>query len=263
MFRRLLELVFPSNIYCMACGAIIDRSRPYSLCDSCLSELHWVNGRSCERCGKALGADYDGELCPDCEDMEHYFDKGVICLEYGMHEREMILSYKYGGRAYMGEKFADMMYDKLAYEGLAYRGRGNGAVSARKRTDAFDLVVPVPVHKSKLKKRGYNQAQLMAAALAEKLGLLCASEVLVKVKHVDSMSHLNAAERRENIKNSFTMAAGQGKIVKDRRILLVDDVYTTGSTVDECGRVLLEAGARSVSIICLAAGTAYRTREEG
>lgn len=246
MFKKISELIFPSNIYCMACGAIIDKTRPYSLCDSCLRQLHWVTGSTCEKCGKALAEDYDGELCPDCCKTEHNFKKGIICLEYGLHEREMILSYKYGGRAYMGEKLADIMYDKLMYEGL---------------TDAFDIVIPVPIHRDKLKARGYNQAKLMAAPLAEKLGLLCASGALIKVKHMDSMSNLSAAQRRENIKNSFTVAKGQGKIIEGKNVLLVDDVYTTGSTADECSRMLTEAGAESVCVICLAAGTAYKREE--
>ena len=92
--EALSEAVFPSNIYCACCGRLIDGTRPYALCDSCMKKMHWNNGRTCEKCGKALPETYRGGRCYSCMESNHSCRKGYSCLTYGLYEREMILDYK-------------------------------------------------------------------------------------------------------------------------------------------------------------------------
>ena len=128
MLKNLIsELIFPSNIYCISCRSIIDNSRPYALCDDCLSTFQWANGRTCEKCGKILQDAYRHDVCADCRETGHFFEKGYTCVQYGISERELLLSLKYGGQTFIGEKIAHIMADRLENEDFE-----------------ADLVIPVP-----------------------------------------------------------------------------------------------------------------------
>ena len=155
------EAIFPGSIYCICCGAMIDDTRNYALCDICAEHLHWINERSCLKCGKALQDTYKGELCYDCMRRDHSFSKGYSCLTYGLHEREMLMAYKYNSKGYYGKKFGDILYDKVMAENIN-----------------TDLIVPVPLHKKREKKRGYNQTEIMAKQLSNRWGVPMNSFVL-------------------------------------------------------------------------------------
>lgn len=232
-----LEMIFPSNIYCICCDNIIDKTRPYSLCDACVRNLHWANGDTCAKCGKILGENYRRPLCNDCYEMEHLFVRGFTCVEYGMYEKLLLRDYKYHGKPYFGDKLAEIMADRLALEELP-----------------LDLIVPVPMHKSKEKKRGYNQAALLARGIGRRMGIDCDERLLFRTRKTSVMNKLDPQSRRDNVKNAFTLDLEKGKIIKDKTLLLVDDIFTTGSTLDECTRLLLEGGAKEVYVICFAAG---------
>ena len=235
--RKLLELLFPSDLYCISCESIIDKSRVYSLCDKCVRMFHWVDERTCEKCGKILQAEYLHRICVDCRENERRFIKGYTCLQYGLYERELLLAFKYGGKAYIGEKIARAMADRIKPEGFE-----------------TDIIVPVPMHKRKLASRGYNQAEIIAVNLARILNLKSQNKLLLRTGYTAAMSRLAPEERRMNIENAFKVAGNAAKKIEGKRVLLVDDIYTTGSTADECSRALLEAGAIEVRFISFAAG---------
>ena len=237
VFKKILELLFPSNIYCISCGGIIDRSRIYSLCDNCARMFHWANGRTCEKCGRALQDDYIHNICADCRENEHFFEKGYTCAQYGINERKLLLSFKYGGKLYIGEKIAEAMADRLGGENL----------------DA-DLIIPVPMYRKKQRKRGYNQAEIISEYLSKKMAVPYSGKLLLRTGDTAAMSRLAAAERRMNMEGAFSMAPGSEEKVKGKSILLVDDIYTTGSTADACAQALMASGARKVQVITFAAG---------
>lgn len=239
--RELGKLIFPDNIYCLGCGKIIDSSRTYSLCDECVRNFHWANKKVCDKCGKLMSEDGIYDLCKDCRHETHYFRKGFTCLMYGLYERELVWAFKYGKQGYMSDKLGEMLIDRLEPEfekGLK-----------------IDIIVPVPIHKEKLKQRGFNQAELMAKPLAKKSSLPLISQVLLRTKSTLAMSNLDPVQRKENILGAFMVKKGKERVLKEKSILLVDDVYTTGSTANECSKVLLEAGAKAIYIITLAAGS--------
>ncbi|MDR1134802.1 MAG: ComF family protein [Clostridiales Family XIII bacterium] len=234
--RKLLDLVFPPSIYCISCGNLIDETRVYSLCDKCAREFKWANGKTCEKCGRILGDDYNGTLCGECGQSAHAYEKGYACLEYGSC-REVIHGFKYLGRMYYAESIAQIMHDRLA-----------------EAASEFDAVLPTPMYKPKERKRGYNQADLIGGLLAAKTGLDYDNDTLVRRRNTAPMSGLGKEAREENVRDAFAVAEGKADAVRGKRLLIVDDIYTTGSTLDACAKVLTDAGAKSVCFIVLAAG---------
>jgi len=237
IINNLLELLFPSNIYCVSCRSIIDKTRPYALCDECMASFRWANDKTCEKCGKILQENYVHDTCIDCRETDHEFTKGYTCVQYGVKERELLLAFKYGGQSFIGEKIAEVMADRILPECLE-----------------IDLLIPVPMFKAKEKKRGYNQAGVIAKCLSKKLELPCLEGVLLRTENTPAMSGLTSFERRINMENAFCLSQGVADEVKGKRILLVDDIYTTGSTVSACAKVLMNQGACEVRVITFAAG---------
>lgn len=252
------ETIFPSNIYCIVCGSLIDRSRPYALCDECMRKMHWITGRTCTVCGKALQDTYrgahgsnGGNLCYDCMEREHFFKRGWSCMTYGLHEREVMMDIKYNRKGYIARKMGDVMFDRM--ESLI-------AEAAKKEIVPFDVVVPVPVSKKRLIKRGYNQSELMARQFVKRWRDFSAEvprlegKVLERRRETVMLRSLNPAERRLALKGAFGIISNTEVRITGKTVLLIDDIYTTGATADECSKVLLEGGAEEVYILTLCSG---------
>ncbi len=237
IIEKIEEAVFPSNIYCISCGSMIDASRPYSLCDECARKLHWINGRACDKCGKALPDTYHGRLCYDCMMHKHYFKKGYSCLTYGLYERQILLDYKYNGKSYLCRKLGDILFDRICCENLE-----------------IDVIIPVPVHKKRRKSRGYNQSELMAKRLSKLCGVPSDCESLVRNRETTLLRSLNPAEREAALEGAFSVTAAGKRKICGKRILVIDDIYTTGATADACSKTLIEAGAAEVFLLSLASG---------
>lgn len=290
--RELDEALFPSNIYCLCCGSLIDRSRTYSLCDVCIGKFHWNTGRTCEKCGKALpevsGGTLNGSIqepgrprrdtprtgrrfCFDCLREEHSFQRGFSCLTYGLHERELMMDLKYGGKGYIAARCGDMMFDRMEGE-ILY-----GLFSPEQ--SPIDLIVPVPVGQSRLRRRGYNQAEWMAGQLARRWREAAAEsrreaavlkeehaevplpvapvlrpDLLERTRETRKLRSLNPAERRLELIGVFRVRQSMQAGLQGKRVLLIDDIYTTGATADACSKALLAGGAREVYLLTWAAG---------
>lgn len=250
------EAVFPSNIYCICCGSLIDRSRPYALCDACVKKFHWINGRTCEKCGKALQDTYRGRLCYDCMTYEHHFERGFSCLTYGLYERAVLLDHKYNGRGYLAAKFGDILYDRISCEDIRP-----------------DVIIPVPISPGRMKARGYNQSALMAARLAERWGIPMDEHSLIRKKETGLLRSLGPADRRLALDGAFCISGEAAKGASGGRqknaerlngktVMLVDDIYTTGATADACSKVLTDAGAGRVYLLTFASGGNRRPAEK-
>ncbi|MDR1028387.1 MAG: double zinc ribbon domain-containing protein, partial [Clostridiales Family XIII bacterium] len=230
---RLGELLFPSGIYCVACGNVIDETSPYALCDRCLREIDWNTGKVCAKCGKSLevgraedrdaheegvpGAGSD-TLCFDCEAGDRVFRRGYACVTYAGPAREIVRALKYRDRAYIAERLAEIMRDRILDEIDAETGE----------VFAPDLILPVPMYIIKKRKRGYDQAILMARRLALWLRIPCEERCLVRREATAVMSGLSRDARRRNVRDAFALREGAADRVAGRRVLLVDDVFTTG-----------------------------------
>ncbi len=232
-----MQCLYPPSIYCIMCGSIIDETRKYCLCDSCITRFMWIKNKTCEKCGKLLEENYTKKLCPDCLKREHYFDKGFTCSQYGLYERSLIVDFKKLGKSYIGKVLGEILYDRIVIENLE-----------------LDVIISVPIHRKKLKERGYNQAELMALSLAKKLGVEYDGDVLFRTKKTVPMKRLGPAERIDNLRGAFDINLSTIDKIRGKNILIVDDIYTTGATLDECSRILKENYAKKVYILTFAAG---------
>ncbi len=239
--KQLAEAVFPSNIYCIACGRPIQPYEVYSLCDECLQEIRWVNGKMCRVCGKPLEDWYPADICGECANRERSFDRGVTCVLYDETERRIIRDFKYRGKSYLAEKLAEIIYDKISAVGCE-----------------FDIIIPVPMYSEKERERGYNQAALLGRFLGEMTGTECRCDCLLRVRSTVPMNRLGARDRRKNLDGAFEVTSPGKKLLSGRRVLLIDDIYTTGTTAEHCSELLKECGAVSVTVATVAAGRNQR-----
>lgn len=230
--RVISELFFPSGIKCVICGDDIPGYDRYAVCDRC--ELSH-NTKYCLRCGRAMKnmADY----CDYCQNHKYAFDFARAPFVYENEVVNLVHKLKYGGGKYLAEVMAEFMADEYYESGF----------------DA-DIVTFVPMHEKKKHKRGYNQAEEIARALSGILELPLV-DVLDRVKLTDNLAKLGKAERAEAIDGAI--ALNPGVKVKRKKILLVDDVFTTGATSNECARVLKRAQSSKIFVLTFATGRSH------
>lgn len=228
--KHALSLLFPTR--CPVCDDIVT---PYGekICLGCMEQLKLLTPPWCMRCGKKLKE--DREFCEDCKKKVHYFVRGRALYEY--HSvASSIYRMKYGKRQEYAEFFGEEMGRYLQN----FIGQVNP-----------DGIIPVPLHRKRHNKRGYNQALLLAKALGAYLKIPVYDKLLLRTKNTLPLKLQNPAERQNNLKKAFIMARND---VKLKTILLVDDIYTTGSTIDEVTRVLHQSGVEKVYFVTLACG---------
>jgi ComF family protein len=233
---HILNILFPKT--CPLCGEIIHPKG--EICETCGKQLAYIQEPKCKKCGKPFDAQEEEarvrEYCPDCVKRCHSYDFGMAVFQYTESVRESIYRFKYHNqRTYAG------------FYGKAMAKQYGQTILAL----GVEALIPVPVSAKKKISRGYNQAELIAAELGKTLNLPMENNLLQRIKNTTPQKELNDIERRNNLKNAFKI---KENIVKYRKILLVDDIYTTGSTVDACAQVLKTAGVKNVYFITLAIG---------
>lgn len=174
-------------------------------------------------------------LCGPCLETEPSFGRARSVFVYDDASRQLVLSFKHGDRTLLTRTFAPLM------------ARAGEVVLAE-----ADLLVPVPLHWVRLLKRRYNQAALLASALSQLSGLPHDPFVLQRTRHTASQGHKSAKDRVKNVQNAFAVDEGRAEKINGRRIVLVDDVLTTGATVEACARALSNAGAAGVDVLTVA-----------
>ena len=199
---------------------MINSSRIHGICDSCIAQIDWTAE--------------DFYLEPG----GFHFDEIMSCCVYGFYPRQIIFGLKLGGKTYVAKGIGKLMGERAALS-----------------ENKYDFLVPVPSSKKRIQRRGFNQAALLAKYAANELGLYVKENVLVKTGETKSMRGSSGMDRRQMLREVFRVT--ELSAVKDRRILLVDDVVTTGSTADECARTLKNAGAAQVGVLCFACASGY------
>ncbi len=255
----LLEAIFPTALYCICCGAIIDSTRTYGLCDSCVEKVRWAIGKTCAHCGKLILGPYPHKECYDCRKKDHRFDHGYTCAQYGTLERQIIMEFKYCKKAWIGRRIAEAMADRM--EQIRQNG---GLFQNGEQTDDYpwNYVIPVPVHPSRLRERGYNHAAVIARFFARRTGLRFREDLLVRSRRTTAMKKLSSWERLENLAGAFDVTSAGRRALPGKAVLLIDDIYTTGSTADACTDVLKQAGAAQVDLLTFASGGNYPFGED-
>jgi ComF family protein len=226
-------LDFALPLRCPACGTIIGQK--HSFCLDCWRSIRFLGDPCCDRCG--LPFDYErGEdmQCGACLTSPPEFDRLRAAVAYGPTARAIALKLKYAGKPAVAGTLAAFMQRHL-----------DGA-------ERDSILVPVPLHRWRIWKRGYNQAALIATALARRSGLRLERELLQRTKATPSLRGLGRRERALAVRGAFKVPPSKTPEIVGRTIVLVDDVYTSGATANACAKALRRAGAARVNIICWA-----------
>ena len=227
-----MRLLYPPR--CTFCEEIIPLTVDNLVCYPCEEEYPLIDDPTCTQCGKQLA--HDHEFCIDCKEAKHLYDQGIALYPYQGMIKESLYRFKYGGRRKYAHFFAENMARKLEESTFWHQ---------------VDLIVPVPVSEERLKTRGYNQAEELAGHLSKMTKVPYNKDRLIRVKDTKPQSEFGPRQRSENIKNAFACKwplEDQYKV-----ILIIDDIYTTGSTINECAKILKQSGADKIysCVVCI------------
>jgi ComF family protein len=226
----LLEFFLPRM--CLFCGVPVGEQAVVAVCPACEAQVQWVESPLCTCCGMRF-ADRDGadHLCGDCQTDPPPFARARAAALYDGPVAQAITRFKFSRQLAFLPVMQHWLQRRLCLELVA----------------AADLLAPVPLHPKRLKHRGFNQALLLAQSFSQ---APVAREAVVRTRHTQPQVGLKPKERQDNVKGAF--AVSDPELVKGKNVLLIDDLFTTGSTVKECSRVLLKAGAFQVEVLTVA-----------
>jgi len=241
--EAVLGFIYPRSLYCVLCGNTLMPGARMGVCDACCSSLPFIHPPTCRTCGKPVeqadflvGDETVEGICPDCLHVSHDFLQATSVFEYTSSIQKLIYRYKYDGEYSLGATFSVFMAEALT-------GHFGWKV---------DLVLPVPLHPNRLKRRGFNQSAVLSTHIAEICGIDHSEDILCRCIDTPTQTRLGRHGRAENLKNAFCVR-DKSKI-DGKTLLLIDDVYTTGATADSCTIALKKAGAAGVFVLTLATG---------
>lgn len=231
--ERLFQFLLPPQCHC--CEKFLEEGQK-GICSDCLSKIQWIEPPFCSVCGTPfISKEVETHPCGACMTRKKYFTmaRALGCYEGSL--KEAIHRWKYQEKTYLTSFWGDWMA-----EGLYHYWDSK----------MFDLLIPVPLHTQRLRERGFNQALLLVKVLSRRTGIPYRNRVLQKIRPTLPQVHLSGVERERGVRGSFHINGREA--LEGKSILLVDDVYTTGATVNECSKVLLAGGAERVDVLTLA-----------
>lgn len=223
---KILELLFPQNVKCLFCGK---EDGGFGICDECVKSLPYIEGKTCIKCGAPINS---GNVCYECKNSNHHFERVFSIFNYDGEIKQSIIKFKQAGSKYVGRPLATLVadyFDKLEIP--------------------FDTIIPMPIHPNRLESRGFNQSELLLEVVKSRYGRVY-NNVLARVKDTPHQTGLGKANRQKNLDKAFKVI--EKSKVKNKVVLVFDDIYTTGSTIDEVAKTLYKAGAVKVYGLCLA-----------
>lgn len=230
---KILDILYPRR--CPVCDGIVPPEDGL-ICRTCAKKLPYIKEPCCMKCGKELRHEEE-EYCMDCKKWERAYTQGKALFSYDERMQKSVSAFKYKGR----QEYAVLYGRELA----------RWFQTQIKRWDA-QVLIPVPVHKSRYRQRGYNQAALLARSLSHYTNIPVDENILCRRKKTAAQKALNDKERRKNLQDAFQLTK---KVVQYKKVILVDDIYTTGSTADACARVLKQGGVEQVYLLSLCIGS--------
>src|SRR5216117_1196167 len=232
LLQSAVSLLYPPG--CTICGKSI-RAGEY-LCDQCETKAVQIVAQFCQKCSEPFeGAIATAFTCANCTHRTIYFDAAVAAYRGRGIVRQIIHEFKYGRQIHLRHLVARWLNSALDDERL--------------RQSHFDVIVPVPLQPTRQRERGFNQAGLLAELLSAQTSIRC-KPLLERTRYTTTQTALDRSERMENLHNAFRLRKNAN--VRGLRVLLVDDVLTTGSTLNECARILKRGGAFSVHAVTAA-----------
>ena len=228
-FKSLLNLILPPR--CFYCGKVLDEDK--GLCDSCISKIDFLNGAVCHRCGRPLPQMLEDDkklLCGEClkPHRRKWFRLARSAAAYDEFSKKLILDFKFYDKTDLASLLAKMMF--VAGKDIFETG--------------VDVIIPVPLHYTRLMKRKYNQSALLAKELGKLAKIKVAYDTVIKKRKTKPQVECSGDERLKNVRDAFVVKNPEK--VAGKRILLIDDVLTTGTTLKECTLALKKAKPKSV-----------------
>ena len=231
------DLLFPRN--CLHCGDCIEGSPYPHLCRACSQELHIIQAPACSTCGFPYWGQLAGpQSCPHCAELDPLFTEGKALFLAKGPGRSLLHDLKYQAGFYVLKDLSQMIADTAHYREYLTGG----------------ILIPVPLHPTKERERGYNQSLKIAELLALASGpTVTIADCLRRTQYTQTQTRLNRSQRHQNVKNAFALAPNT-VLNPQNQYILVDDVFTTGSTLNACARVLLDHGAAQIKVATLGHG---------
>lgn len=229
MFRKILGFFYPET--CIFCGKIC----PGGICADCRAKVLLIREPRCKRCGKPVRY-AEEELCYDCSHRKFHYEQGRSLWLHKAPVSQSVYDFKYKNRRVYGEVYAREFV------------RAFGKLI---RIWEIDLIVPVPLHRKKFKKRGYNQAEIVAREIGARMGIAVDSALVIRKRDTAPQKRYGHTERRKNLADAFAVSRTE---ISARHILIIDDIYTTGSTVDSVAKVLRQSGAEKTYFLTISIG---------
>ena len=210
------EGVFPSDYTCILC----DQELPEGdICEGCKKKDIFNTGNRCTVCDMVIKE--GNKICDHCKSHPKFFEQAYCAIKYNDQTKNAILKFKNDNAKYLAPKFAKLMFDCLEKEGADY-----------------DIIVPVPSHSKSIRKRGYNPAFILAQKLS-KIANKPLCDILIKTVQTQNQKFLNFQQRQTNLENSITLS--DKSIIKGKKVLIVDDILTTGATLNACSKLMIKA----------------------
>lgn len=230
LLGNIINAIYPRH--CPVCHEIL-KDQNNLACPKCFGKLHPLMGARCKKCGKPV--EKEAEYCHDCGKYKRSFDEGRGAFLYDRIWKNSLMKYKYFGCREYADFYAYVLY-KVAEKDI--------------RRWKPDLILPVPLHPKKERIRGFNQSRLLAEKISLRTGIPVDCTIVRKTQKTKSQKKLGAEERRRNLQNAFVVT----RVLEGRKILVIDDVFTTGSTMDAMAAKLKKHGAEKVFFLTLCIG---------
>lgn len=200
--------------------------------------MEYIEEPRCKRCGKPVRYS-EQEFCADCSGQDFFYEHGRSIWLHKGPVRWSIYQFKYHNRRIYGEFYAEEWYRLYGYKLKEWE---------------IDVIIPIPLHKKRRRKRGYNQAEILAEQLGKLCGIPVNAKAVVRVENTRPQKELNNTERKKNLKKAFCVTKHWRR---EKNVLIVDDIYTTGNTIDAVARLLKEKGAHKVMFLTISIGQGF------
>ncbi len=231
--EKLVNFFFPMSTYCIICGKAVDETRTYPICDHCIKRVRWG----------LFDVDLDSESYEMGRDKT--LDSASVCMRYGIYEKRLVFELKYAGKTYAARAIAKIMEDRIKVD-----------TDLAEILLAADYIVPVPISPDRYKTRGFNQTEKVGKHLSKRIDVPFL-DALFRARNTMEQTSVKGIERYANLSGAFKVKPGLEEMIVGKSIILLDDVYTTGSTANRCAAVLKEAGAHNVYLLALASSNDY------
>lgn len=244
MIKEIVDIIYPEKLICLGCDReYYNENGNAYFCEECQTQLSSDHAK-CSKCDRRVDDIYTQlEIyqfkCKACQEQFHYYTRHLSCSSYEGISKKIILDLKYKGKTENAKGIAERMYMRLVEENLDHQ---------------FDLIVPTPIHWTRRWMRGFNQSDLIAKALKELLTHDVEILQLKRSKMTKKLKNLNRESRKIMLKDAIILVQKNKQMIKNKNVIIIDDIYTSGATLDTCSKVLYESGADAIYCITFAMG---------